>query len=78
MEEQMDILESQAAVQGSLDMLKEEANGNCMTLNKDKWEVPPVGGKHQCSSPALQGPGGQLDMGSVQLLAARMTNSLLE
>lgn len=74
----MDILESQAALQGSLDMLKEEANVNYMTFNKDKCEVLPVGGKHQCSILALQEPGGQLSMGSVQLLAARMANSLLE
>lgn len=76
----MDILEGQAAVWGSLDILKEEANEKCTTLNKDKCEVLPVGRKHQCSSPALQGPGGQLNMGPVQLCSfvARMTNSLLE
>lgn len=74
----MDILESQAAVQGSLDMLKEEASVNYMALNKDKCEVLRVGGKHHCSIPALQEPGGQLNMGPVQLLAARMTNSLLK
>lgn len=83
-----DILEGQAAAQGSLDMLKEEANRNCMTLNKDKCKVLPVARKRQCSSPAcgaalqewLQGPDGQLNMGPVQLcsLEARMANSLLE
>lgn len=64
----------------SLDMLKEEASGSCMTLNKDKCEVLPVGRKHQCSSPALLGPGGQLNMGPVKLcsLAARMINNPLK
>lgn len=53
--EQMGTLEDQAAIQGNLDMLQEQASRNLMTYSKDKHKVLSLGRKHPCSSPGWGG-----------------------